>query len=105
MTCLNYVNKKDQWSIDHIIPIMYNNPTETEIRERLHYSNLQPMFENGKKCNSIRLEDIQVLANNWKTLSPALQLQTHQIRHNDPIVNIYEPVTERKKIKIILKKQ
>ncbi len=33
-----------EWHIDHIVPIMYNNPSLEEVIERLHYTNLQPMW-------------------------------------------------------------
>lgn len=31
------------WHIDHVIPIMYNNPTTEQVIERLHYLNTQPL--------------------------------------------------------------
>lgn len=42
-----------EWEIDHIIPLMYNNPTTGEIAERLHWSNTQPLWaeENASKGN------------------------------------------------------
>jgi hypothetical protein len=41
------------WHIDHITPIMYNNPTDEERIQRLHYTNTQPLIigENLKKGN------------------------------------------------------
>jgi len=41
------------WHIDHRIPIKYNNPTDEEIIERLHYKNCQPLWacDNLKKGN------------------------------------------------------
>ena len=42
-----------EWHIDHITPIAYNKPTLEEQIERLHYSNLQPLWatENIAKGN------------------------------------------------------
>ena len=31
-------------TIDHKIPLRFNNPSEEEVIERLHFSNTQPMF-------------------------------------------------------------
>lgn len=101
MTHINYGNKNNQWSIDHIIPIMYNNPTEQEIKERFHYSNLQPIFQNNQKHNMIRTEDIKILTNNWELLSPALKKQFHKINNNDHLV--YKIMAHKEKIKLILK--
>lgn len=39
-----------EWEIDHIIPLMYNNPTEEEIIERLHYSNTQPLWAEDNRA-------------------------------------------------------
>jgi len=41
------------WHIDHRIPIKYNNPTDEQIIERLHYTNCQPLWacDNLKKGN------------------------------------------------------
>ena len=41
------------WHIDHIIPVLYNSPTLEQKIERLHYTNLQPLWaaDNLKKCN------------------------------------------------------
>jgi len=105
MTYLNYGNGSKQWSLDHIIPIMFDNPTDEETIQRLHYSNLQPMFGNSKKHNSMRLEDIYTLANHWDTLTPELQIQVHHIRHNDDkLLYGILPVEEKKqKFKLILK--
>ena len=49
MTWDNY----GEWHIDHIIPICYDNPTLEEQINRLHYSNLQPLWktDNLKKGN------------------------------------------------------
>lgn len=43
----------DGWHIDHIIPVMYNNPTKEQVIERLHYKNTQPLwaFDNLSKGN------------------------------------------------------
>ena len=32
------------WHIDHIIPVAYDNPTSEQKIERLHYTNLQPLW-------------------------------------------------------------
>jgi hypothetical protein len=105
MTCLNYGNRRFQWSLDHIISIMFNNPTNEEIEQRFHYSNLQPMFGNSKKQNMVRLEDIQTLANHWDTLTPQLQNQVYQIRNRSDTL-LYDALSKREKkqkIKLILK--
>jgi hypothetical protein len=41
------------WEIDHITPIHYENPTLEDVKERLHYTNCQPMWaeENRSKGN------------------------------------------------------
>ena len=59
----NYGNKKDSWSIDHIIPLSSYEKDEngnwdinSEYNKKLiHYTNLQPMWhiENVKKNNTI----------------------------------------------------
>jgi len=105
MTCLNYGKGAKQWSLDHIIPILFDNPTKEEIKQRLHYSNLQPLFGNRKKSNIVRLEDIQTLANNWDTLTPELQIQVHHIRHNDDtlLYGILPKEEKKQKIKLVLK--
>jgi len=48
----NYGNKKDCWSIDHIIPKSLANNLE-EVKKLNHYSNLRPMWhlDNIKKSN------------------------------------------------------
>ena len=50
---MTWENYGKVWHIDHIIPIMYNNPTEEEVKQRLHFSNTQPMLavENISKGN------------------------------------------------------
>jgi len=93
MTYDNYGKGSDQWSIDHIIPILYNNPTEAEIKARFHYSNLQPIFFNSQKKNSLRQEDIDVLVNKWDILTNELQYQISGIE------TVYKP----QKIKLQLK--
>jgi len=105
MTCLNYGNGSKQWSLDHIIPILFDNPTIEEMKQRLHYSNLQPLFGNRQKKNTIRVEDIQTLANNWDTLTPELQIQVHHIRHNDDtlLYGILPKEEKKQKFKLILK--
>jgi hypothetical protein len=53
MTWENYGNKKDCWSIDHIIPKSSANNLE-EIKKINYYTNLRPMWhiENIKKSNN-----------------------------------------------------
>lgn len=41
---MNWENYGKIWHIDHIIPIKYNNPSLTEVIERLHYLNTQPLW-------------------------------------------------------------
>lgn len=45
--------KDEYWEIDHIKPINYNNPTLDDVKERLIYTNCQPMWaaENRSKSN------------------------------------------------------
>lgn len=42
-----------EWHIDHITPLMYKNPTQEQVIERLHYTNTQPLkaFDNISKGN------------------------------------------------------
>lgn len=49
MTWDNY----GEWEIDHIIPVKYKNPSLEEVKNRLHYTNTQPMwkYENLRKGN------------------------------------------------------
>jgi len=105
MTCLNYGRGSDEWSLDHIIPILFDNPTDEEMKQRLHWSNLQPLFGNNQKQNTVRLEDIQTLANNWDTLTPELQIQVHHIRHNDDtlLYGILPKEEKKQKFKLVLK--
>lgn len=44
-----------EWEIDHIIPVKYGNPTLEEVKNRLHYTNTQPMWrnENIRKSNKV----------------------------------------------------
>ena len=53
MTWENHGNGEGKWNIDHIIPLKYDNPTLEEQIERLHYTNLQPLWsdDNLKKGN------------------------------------------------------
>ena len=41
------------WEIDHIIPINYEKPSLEDVKERLVYTNCQPMWaeENRSKSN------------------------------------------------------
>lgn len=42
-----------EWHIDHLIPLLYENPTLEEVKKRLHYTNTHPMWgsENIAKGN------------------------------------------------------
>lgn len=42
-----------EWEIDHIVPLLYNDPSIEEIIPRLHWSNTQPLWksENASKGN------------------------------------------------------
>lgn len=51
---MSWDNYGSEWHIDHIVPIKFENPTNTAIIEaRLHYTNLQPLWalENYSKGN------------------------------------------------------
>jgi len=99
MTYENYGKGSDQWSLDHILPIMYNDPNVQQIKNRLHYTNIQPTFNNNSKHNTLRQEDIEHLVKHYNSLSNELK--------NDLtlIDNFYAPVEEpKKKMKLILKK-
>ncbi len=50
---MNWENYGTVWQIDHYVPLMFMNPSLDEIKDRLHYSNTQPMFsaENLAKGN------------------------------------------------------
>lgn len=41
MTWDNY----GEWQVDHIIPLAYQNPTDEQVIERLHWSNTQPLWK------------------------------------------------------------
>lgn len=49
---MNWDNYGD-WHIDHIIPLKYDNPTVNQTKERLHWTNTQPLWaiENIAKGN------------------------------------------------------
>jgi hypothetical protein len=49
MTWDNY----GEWEIDHVVPLKFENPTLEQLVERLHYTNLQPLWanENREKSN------------------------------------------------------
>jgi len=99
MTCLNYGRGNDQWCFDHTLPILYNNPTPQQIKNRLHYTNIQPIFNNRLKSNTLRQEDIEHLVKHYNELSFELKDDLTLID------NFYAPVDEpKKKIKLILKK-
>jgi hypothetical protein len=40
---MSWENYGSFWHIDHIIPIMYENPSVEQVIERLHYLNTQPL--------------------------------------------------------------
>ena len=42
-----------EWHVDHIIPLAYNEPAMEEVKQRLHYTNLQPLWavDNMSKGN------------------------------------------------------
>lgn len=40
---MSWDNHGTYFELDHIIPIMYNNPTVEQIKERFHYTNVQPL--------------------------------------------------------------
>lgn len=50
---MTWENMGKVWSIDHIVPIKYNNPTLEQVHYRLHYLNTQALTisENSKKGN------------------------------------------------------
>jgi hypothetical protein len=50
---MTWENYGTVWHIDHRIPLKYNNPTDDEMFDRLHFTNTQPMFatENMAKGN------------------------------------------------------
>lgn len=62
MSWRNYGRKKKDdtdeeekyWEIDHINPIKYKNPSEEEIKGRLHYTNCQPMWADENRAKSNR---------------------------------------------------
>ena len=57
MTWDNYgrssVGNNKHWEVDHIIPINYEKPSFEDVKERLVYTNCQPMWaeENRSKSN------------------------------------------------------
>jgi hypothetical protein len=56
MTWTNYGRRnmdENLWEIDHIVPIHYGCPDIEEVKNRLHYTNCQPMWavENSAKSN------------------------------------------------------
>ncbi len=50
---MTWENYGKVWHVDHIIPLLYSEPTMKEVEARLHYTNTQPMFavENMSKGN------------------------------------------------------
>ena len=64
---MNWENFGTYWELDHIIPIMYDNPTESIIRRRLHWTNLQPLKkeDNRKKHNNFPSADELIKHNNF----------------------------------------
>lgn len=81
----NHGDGQREWAIDHIIPIKWNNPTLEEVKQRLHYTNTQPLWSssNMSKNNRIRPEDELTISKIWNQLTPELQ---HQwlIRNKSP---------------------
>jgi len=54
MSWSNYGNRKNQWSIDHIIAITkFDLSTRAELLKAVHYTNLQPLWQhdNVRKSN------------------------------------------------------
>jgi len=43
-----------EWEIDHITPIMYNEPSMEEVVERLHWSNTQPLWKADNRAKGNR---------------------------------------------------
>lgn len=43
-----------EWEIDHVIPLLYNDPSIEEIIPRLHWSNTQPMWKNENAAKGNR---------------------------------------------------
>ena len=56
--CMSW-NNYGKWHIDHIVPLMYNNPTDIQIIDRLHWTNIQPLWkeDNIKKSNNAPTDD------------------------------------------------
>jgi hypothetical protein len=50
---MTWENYGTVWHIDHVTPLFLGNPTEEEVKQRLHFSNTQPMlaYENISKGN------------------------------------------------------
>ena len=50
---MSWENHGEIWHIDHKIPLKFNKPTLEEVKERLHYTNCQPLLgvENMRKGN------------------------------------------------------
>ena len=53
MTWDNHGNGDNKWNFDHIKPLLYKNPDQSEMEKRMHYKNIQPMWakENQSKNN------------------------------------------------------
>jgi len=58
-------NNHGEWEIDHILPLMYNNPTTGDIIQRLHWTNTQPMW----KQDNIEKGNRYILLNNGTQLT------------------------------------
>ncbi len=50
MTWDNY----GQWHIDHIVPLLYESPSDEVYLQRLHYTNTQPMWAADNKSKGNR---------------------------------------------------
>lgn len=103
MTYKNYGKLTGQWNFDHIIPITYNYPTILEMKERCHYTNLQPLFNNNKKGNNLLDTDVDLLLSNYDNLSPSLQQQLDNIISTGAPIYELVSVPTRDKLKQRLK--
>lgn len=54
MTWDNYGFGNDKWNFDHIVPLLYDDPDQKEIERRMHYTNIQPMWQKDNMIKSNR---------------------------------------------------